>query len=324
MIRSKRKALLLGLLFLSGVVVLDQALSFFGAAMVRSGHWKDGLLPALAAVPDQDVYLLGGCRAAINFDSKLIAERTGKSVFNAAAVADGLGNIDFALGVLLSHHSKGQVVFVIDDGNWEETGETVRPEIERRLIWWNLLDDKERRELSDSYDLQPLLLRSGFWRFKGEGKDMAKAALKWAARKPVTAAKDGYVPRAAGQNIIPNLVREADLRAEIRQDFRPSAFAEARIDDMVRRAMAGGLRPILVIAPMHRFRATDEVNRLQTERMGVLAAKYKLGFLSYVDNHGVLAGNDTVWSDAGHMNRLGSEAFSASFAADLAGLEAAQ
>ena len=323
MVHSKPRAFLLGAVFFAVTILLDQAVYFGGNRLVNSGYWSQRLLPGLAAAHDQDLYLLGGCRAAINFDSKLIADSTGLRTFNAAVVADGMGNIDFALGVLLSHHSKGRIVLVIDDGNWEETLPVVRPEIERRLIWWNLLGKREQSALSADYHLQPLLLRSGFWCFKGAGRDLAKALLKSVLRRPKYPAQDGYAPRPAEQNIIPNLSREAELRAGTRTKWAPSEFGRAKVESFVQRALAGGIRPVLVIAPMHRLRATDEVNRTQVEAMRALADKYRLGFLSYLDNHGDLAGNDTLWSDAGHLNRLGSEAFSRIFSRDLRGLREA-
>ena len=313
---SGRKASLLALAFVISLLLIDRAVLYAGNILAPTSDWKQGVLSSLSNIGDQDYYLLGTCQTAIEFDSKLIGDRTGSKVFNAGVFATGLAYIDFTLDVLLSHHRKGTVVFVLNEGMLEESN-TIVPELKIYLRLSYLMDAAHEREMRVRHALSPFNLRSGFVDFRGQGYDLLKAAMKIKSGTLRSPSLDGYIPRPTGRNIMPDYSEEYLAATCRRQPFHPSAVALTLVEGFLERARAGGLRALIVIAPTRRFRTMDELNLRLDGTLRSLAAKHGAGFLSYLDNEGSMARNGSIWCTDGLLDRLGSAAFSGMFADDL-------
>lgn len=164
---------------------------------------------------------------------------------------------------------------------------------------------------------------SGLWRYRGQGRVLVSASVKALRHRPIAAA-DGYEPRSAEQNILAAIKSdEGALSRNVLRTQSLSSNAENIVARIVAAAKEKGVRPILVVAPMHHFRATDYVNDRQFEIISDLAGKYGVSAIFYPDNKSRFAHADAYWSDQGHMNRLGAEQFATILGADIARLLAA-
>ena len=97
-----RRTVFLSFVFVLGLLIVDQALLKAGEYLTETPFWEDRIVPHLASTKIEDVLILGGCRAALQLDPKILEAQTGKNFFNAGKVVDGLGNIEFLLNVYLS------------------------------------------------------------------------------------------------------------------------------------------------------------------------------------------------------------------------------
>lgn len=313
--QSSGRALRLFFIFLIGLLVTDQALLYTGRALIRGRYWKDQLLPNLAESQGVDAYVLGTCRASLHFDSKLISEVTGKQFFNAGKIVDALGNIDVALAILISHQKKGEVFFVLDDSTLEQSYEEVSTEVSRREIWMPLLEPVERQQMQSEYKISWLAEHSGLWLFRGNGQNFKYALKNFFARRPMPYS-DGYDPRPPEQTILPNLENPAHLEASVKQTLNKQEFALKKIDFLIDKAIAHGLKPSIVSVPMHRLRATEKVNEEQRQLLKNLAKAKGIPYYDYLGNDQKISQEDALWSDVGHFNRSGAEKFSRIFGRD--------
>lgn len=315
-----RKVLLTLAWVIPVAVALDFSVGWAGDHISRSLYRGDTTTPVVLADSSRkiDMLIVGGCRAALNIDPAIVGKDLGGvQVFNAGKVVDGLGNAEFALDIGLSHHDPKVVLIVLDDGNLQEPYAQDIAEATDRLPWLPLMS-RERRDQYEAAYPAPLLNRvSGLWRYRGQGRYLAASALKAARNKPAPAV-DGYLPRAAEQNITSAI--KTDEGALVRNRERNQALstqAENVVARMVASVKAAGGRPVLLMVPMHHYRATDAVNDKQFTILSGLARKNGVSAIFYPDNQSRFAHTDVYWSDQGHMNRLGAEAFSRILASDL-------
>jgi hypothetical protein len=309
-----RRALLSIFLFALGLVTIDRGILFLGDKLVRSPYWREPLLSTLATTDPQWV-AFGGCRVALHLDPKIFSHVMGQQFFNAGRVVEGLGNMDFALRLALDRPSVRYVVFQVDDGIWDQTESEVRQEIENRRMWFDLLMPETRAELLKDYGLSEYFIQSGFWKYRGVSENFIKTIGKWVAHKDVQNL-DGYRPRKSDQNIIRDL-GDAKITQNIRKTFYVNPYAEHKVRSLIERALRHHVTPVLLLSPMHRLRATDEVNRQQIAQVQKIATEYKVPYLNYLSNSNSYAGRDEIWSDQGHFNVLGAELFSNELAKDL-------
>lgn len=301
-------------------VVMDATVGWVGDHVSRSLYRFDTTTPVVLADEDRkiDLLIVGGCRAALNIDPKMLGGSLGGArVFNAGKVVEGLGNVEFTSYVGLSHHRPKTVVIVIDDGNLEEGYDQSRGDASTKVPWLPLMTPAYQRQFLSVYR-PPLMTRmSGLWRYRGQGREIASSAVKALLHRPVPAV-DGYLPRPAEQNILATIKSdEAALARNVLRTQTLSPNAEGVIARIIAAAKANGAKPVLVVAPMHHYRATDYVNERQFEIISSLARKYSVSAIFYPDNKSRFAHADTYWSDQGHMNRLGAEQFTAILGADL-------
>jgi hypothetical protein len=301
-------------------VGLDLTIGWVGDHVSRSLYRWDTITPVVLADEARkiDLLIVGGCRAALDIDPTILGRGlAGQKVFNAGKVVEGLGNVEFTSYVGLSHHQPKVMVIVLDDGNLQETFEQARAEASAKLPWLPLMDTAYQNQFLSVY--QPPLMDqlSGLWRYRGQGRTILSASVKALRHRPLPAV-DGYQPRPAEQNILAAIKSdEGALRRNVLQTQSLSANAEGVVARMVAAAKANGVRPILVVAPMHHFRATDSVNDRQFAIISHLARKNDVSAIFYPDNGSRFAHADTYWSDQGHMNRLGAEHFAAILGSDL-------
>jgi hypothetical protein len=107
------------------------------------------------------------------------------------------------------------------------------------------------------------------------------------------------------------------IRAAAKRTIEPTPFSLEQVDNWLVRAAASGLTPVLVVAPMHRYWASDDVNRRHVELVKAIAVRHGVQMLNYWENGDSLSSDDRLWSDAGHMNRRGAEIASERLATDL-------
>jgi hypothetical protein len=302
---------------------LDFAVGWIGDHVSRSLYRFDTTTPVVLADESRkiDLLIVGGCRAALNIDSDILGRRLGGvSVFNAGKVVEGLGNVEFTSYVGLSHHEPKVVVIVIDDGNLEESYDQDRTEASAKMPWLPLMAPHYQKQFLAIYQPPAITRVSGLWRYRGQGREITSSSIKALLHRPVPAV-DGYAPRPAEQNILATIKSdEAALARNVLRTQRLSSNAEGVIARIIAAAKANGARPVLVVAPMHRFRATDYVNDRQFEIVSTLAQKNRVSAIFYPDNKSQFAHNGIYWSDQGHMNRLGAERFAEILGADLSRL----
>jgi hypothetical protein len=302
---------------------MDVAVGWVGDHVSRSLYRFDTTTPVVLADETRkiDVLIVGGCRAALNIDPQILGSRLGGArVFNAGKVVEGLSNVEFTSYVGLSHHKPKAMVIVVDDGNLEEEYSQSREEASTKVPWVPLMNPGYQEQFLSAYQ-PPLLSRiSGLWRYRGQGREITSASVKALLHRPMPVA-DGYLPRAAEQNISATIKSdEAALRQNVKRTQALSSNADSIIARIVAAAKEKGVRPVLVVAPMHHYRATDAVNDREFAIISQLAKKYGVSAIFYPDNNSRFAHADAFWSDQGHMNRLGAERFATFMGDDLARL----
>jgi len=301
-------------------IAMDFAIGWIGDHVSRSMYRFDTTLPVVLSDEARkiDLLIVGGCRAALNIDPQILGKRLGGlQVFNAGKVVEGLGMVEFTTYIGLTHHNPKTVVIVVDDGNLQETIAQDAVEAADKLPWLSLMLPDYQRAYETVYS-PPLLSRvSGLWRYRGQGREIGVAAVKALLHRPV-ATVDGYTPRAAEQNILVAIKSdEAAMRRNIERTQTLSGHARGVISRLVAAVKADGGRPVLVVVPMHHFRATDYVNDRQFAIISELARQNDVSAIFYPDNNSRFAHTDSYWSDQGHMNRLGAEHFAEILGNDL-------
>jgi hypothetical protein len=307
-----------GIFFILGLLIIDQCILWGGNRLLMSRYWPDQLIFNLIHKDHVDAYIIGGCRAALHFDPKILEEKTGKTFFNAGRVVDGLGNVELTLNIILTHHRPSFIILVLNDGVWGETIETTSADIERRRLWWNAMSAERQEVLRGEYHPNFLNLKSGLLKYRGLGQLLLDTL--FAKNPPLTIYNDGYWPRNPAQNIdtaFKNPAQKAQIVKEVLTQLTATSFAIHKIETLIQETIRSGATPILVHPPMHRYRATDEVNAMVQKEVNALAEKWNVVSLFYLDNESALANDNTLWSDVGHMNKLGAEKFSRMVGEDL-------
>lgn len=293
---------------------MDRLVLFVGNRLIMTDYWREPVLATLSHSNPEWV-AFGSCRVALHLDSKIFSDVLGSEFFNAGRVVDGLGNMDFALRLALDRPSVKYVVLQTDDNIWEQNAEDVKKEIEDRRIWFSLLKPETKAQLLRDYNLQEPPIESGFWKYRSLGETLFKTIGKWVLKRP-NDIKDGYRPRKGNQNIERDL-EDPKVLSNIRKTFTPNEFSKKKLEEFILKALAKNVTPILLVSPMHRLRATDDVNKRQIEVVEEMARRYRIPLFTYLDNTNSYALNDQIWSDQGHFNVLGAELFSRQFAEDL-------
>lgn len=303
------------LLFLAGLFLLDQAVLRVGDSLVDSPYWGDPVIYGISAGKPRSAYILGTCRAALVLDPAILEAATNREFFNAGRVVDGLGNMDFTLGVIMSHVHPKLIAIVLDTELLMETQQEARADLGHREIWWSALDHEHQRDLLHRYHYASVFLYSGFWMFRGTGIAMLKAIVRRAMRRGVPP-KDAYEPYPVEPNLGSGNLHEPILRLHTRQSAELTDFSKEVIARMVDQVLQRGAIPIIVVPPMHRLYASDQVNE---QTLGVIReiadARHVKVFDHLRDTR--FSGHDSLWTNTSHLNQAGAEEFSRLLASEL-------
>ena len=312
------KYLFICLIFFLGLLTIDAEIRRQGDRLLNSPYWDYQVLNNLKEPSVADIFVIGGCRAALQIDPKIIQATTHLKTYNAGRVVEGLGNTDFTLNVILSKQTPKYMVIVLDDGSWEETLDTARDEVKKKLAWKALISPSRQDTLRARYGLYSPLLYSGLLRYSGMGEDLIYSAVRERRQKILAPRPDAYDPRSDSQDIrsLINSNLEGILR-DIRKDFKPTNFSQYLLNIWIADLEKQGVQPIIVIPPMHKYRATNHVNDAIIDLATKISEKNKTPNLIYLNNSSDFANNNLFWSDQGHMNKRGAEAFSKILGADL-------
>jgi hypothetical protein len=269
--------------------------------------------------PRIDALILGTCRAALHFDSKKIAAKTGLEIFNAARVVDGIGNIELTWNIAKAHHIPKYVFLVFDDGMWTQPRKEAAEDLERHRLEWVKMDEDAQAIMADEYHFESYLLKSGFLKFRGMGEELLRTVRRSFSRSSAEPLTDGYFPRPPGQNIIAEIDDPSQLKLLETRQIKKLAlqkFSVETIERIVRDIKTSGSTPVFITSPMHRYRASDEVVREELKLIYQLAETYDVKLFNYLGNKSEISNRDELWSDSGHMNQLGAEKISLRFSRD--------
>lgn len=317
--RLKANTVLSGIASLLLLIAFDRISGTYADYISRTLYRDDTRVLSLVARDETkiDTLIVGGCRASDNIDPTVVEREIGGSVFNAGKVVEGMGNIEFTLDLALSHHRPELVLIVLDDGNLEETLATTEGEAKEKIAWLPLMKDDIRQQFSEAYTITAFSHISRLWPYRGQGLQIARASFDLLRGKSGEES-DGYGPRSSSQDIRDALSVNADeIRDDQRKDQSLSLYAQHAVKRLVGAVRAAGSTPVLIVAPMHYVHATDEANQKEFEIMKNLSVENDAALLFYPDNMSRLARTDIYWSDAGHMNQRGAEAFSKILSEDL-------
>jgi hypothetical protein len=298
---------------IAGLVVVDILIQRLGSSLVNGHYTPDTTLNALIS-KNHDMVIVGGCRAALHLDPKIIGAITGEDTFNAGRVVDGVGFIDLA-GHLALPRTK-RLVIVMEINNWQETAEVDGVELEKYRVWKSVLESEYQRSFAFRYSSRLPWLNSGLLNFHGKGPDLVAASRAYLKGEPAPM-KDAYDPRHV--NAVPDsrLTDKVYIEKSIKRDFRVDPFALAAIDELISDAKRKGVDVILYLSPLHHTFAAEDANDKQVVVARELANKHRIRLLNYSGNNTEFAQRDDWWTDSGHMNRVGAEALSQIVARDL-------
>jgi hypothetical protein len=310
----------IGLIFILGLIVVDQIVLLLGDYVSESDYYSDNLIRKIELNSSADAFVVGTCRAALHFDSEILTRSTGVSFFNAGRVVDNIGNIDLTLDVILAKKAPKFIFIVIDDGLLEAKKADGLDDLNRRRLSWSHLDKTDRDELGMRYGFNSLFLNSGLWKYRGLGEELFRTFFRKVMNRNSSNSLDGYEPRDAGINIensIRDPLQNAEYQRAIRTELNTSPFAVNTLGEMVKKIQRKGVTPIFVISPMNRLRANDSAVEAQVRETLLLGERFGVLVINYLDNAGEIGSIDKYWTDPGHMNRLGAEELSRRLSADL-------
>jgi hypothetical protein len=298
---------------LVGLVAIDVAIQSLGSFLVSGHYTPDTTLNALIT-KQHDLVIVGGCRAALHFDPKIIREMTGQDTFNAGRIVDGVGFTDLA-GHLAIPRTK-RLVIVMDINNWQETAEGVGAELEKYRVWRSVLEPDYQRSFATRYSSPLTWLNSGLLNFYGKGPELVASLRAYLKGEPAPM-KDAYDFRPP--NTVPDsrLTDPVYIEKYIKRDFRVDPFALAAIGGLISNAKQKQVDVVLFLSPLQRTFATEEANVQQIAAARDLATKHGIRLLNYSGNYTEFGQNDAWWTDSGHMNRIGAEELSRRVARDL-------
>lgn len=309
------------ILFLVGLFLLDQAFRVGVDRLTMSTYWEEQIYGYLKNEKNIDLLILGSCRASRSADSGYISKELGINAINSGHVWEGLGQMQFALDLFLSQDRKGKhVAIFVDDSLMTNPIEEIRREIEVRTFWWHLLNEPDRKELLTAYKIPSythVLNHFGLWKYRGLGPKIGKA-FKRAIKKQAVPFQDNFELMSDDENLSKYSERSlASVKENTIKTWSAGDFNQSRLDHLIQTAIRGGLKPVLIVSPMSRYRSTDSVNTIQINNIKNFAAKYSVPLLVYLGNETKWALNDAYWRDNGHFAGLGAKDFTKDLALDL-------
>lgn len=313
------RLILLSFLFLLGFFCLDRMLYHGGMSLAVSPYWHSEISNRVTHADNMDILIVGGCRAALHFDSEIIQKKIHLKTFNAGKAAINIGNMEFILNSALTYQKPKYVLIVIDPNNLEETLDKAREDLIKSIPWFSNLKSSEKKYFIERYQLNNPIYKTGFYSFMGKGDELIRVTLKKTINRNVMM-QDGYDPRDANQNVTKELANNKKYQnviKSIKKDLSPSEFAIETYHNMIAAVKKSGAEPIIVMTPMHRLYSTNELNNKVKNAILDISEKEGIQSFIYLDNDSDIAKNDLWWSDTGHLNKLGAEKFTTCFVKDF-------
>lgn len=311
--------ILLSFLFLLGLFCLDRMLYHGGMSLAVSPYWHSEISNRVTHTDNMDILIVGGCRAALHFDSEIIQNKIHLKTFNAGKAAINIGNMEFILNSALAYQKPKYVLIVIDPNNLEETLDTAREDLLKSIPWLSNLKLSEKEYFIERYQLNNPIYKTGFYSFMGKGDELIRTTLKKVINQNLMM-QDGYDPRDANQNVTKELANNKkykNILDSMKKELSPSQFAIETYHNMITAVKKSGAEPIIVMTPMHHLFSKNELNDKVTRAILDISEKEGIQSFIYLDNDSAIAKNDLWWSDTGHLNQLGAEKFTTSFVEDF-------
>lgn len=244
-----------------------------------------------------------------------------RRVLNAGITMSHIATTGFFLEAAAGHPGK-PVIMVLDYTVLSGTAEDAKAELEILFDGPNLIPEAAQERLLKHAGLTRYAFAghlSGLWKYRGRGRTLVRPLVRAALRAP--APRDLAFPTGTGSFDVmkdKTLVgevenyRKAQVRVPETTDYAVGLAAKFLAD-----AVRAGIRPIIVIPPLHWTHATAEVNAATVRQIRALAEPYHLTVLNYLDNDSEFAHTDDFFWEPAHPNEKGMEAFSARLASDL-------
>lgn len=314
------RLLFLSLLFILGMFCIDRCIYFWGNKQAISPYWHSEICNLVTHAEEIEVLIVGGCRAALNFSPKVIEKKVNLKTFNAGKAAPGIGYMtEFTLISALSYQKPKYVVIVIDSHNLEETLERSRNELVKKTPWVSRVSVKEKKDFIERYDLNRIVYKTGLYAFMGKGDELFRSSIKKIVKRNILI-KDGYEPREPDrifERTLNDKKENQKLVNHMVREFSTTDFSLETYKRMIKLVKEKGAEPILVVAPMHQLYSSDAVNSEVIDIVTNIGKKEAVQTFIYLDNDSNIANKNELWSDTGHLNRLGAEVFSTEFSKDL-------
>lgn len=307
-------------LFILGMFCIDRVIYFWGNTLAASPYWHSEMSNRLKHAERVDLLIVGGCRAALNFNPKIIEKNVNLKTFNAGKAAPGIGYMsELTLISGLAYQQPKYVAIVIDVHNLAESLERSRNVLVHITPWVFKLQSTEKQNFVKKYDLDRFYYKSGLYAFMGKGDELIRSTIKKFTKRS-SFIEDGYEPRDVNINlekILKNNSEYLKLKNQMIKDFSITEFSLNTYRHMIELIRENGAEPILVVAPMHALYASNDVNSKMLEVISDLSKKEAVQSFFYINNQSSIAKNNTLWSDTGHLNKLGAEDFSENFSKDF-------
>ncbi len=313
------RLIILSLIFLLGIFCIDRFIYYWGTSIAVSPYWHSEVFNRVTHADKAEILIVGGCRAALHFDSNIIQNAVHLNTFNAGKAAIGIGNMEFTLNTALTYQKPKYVLIVVDPNNLEETLDTAREDLTKSIPWFSKLKAQDKAYFMERYDFNHPIYKMGLFNFMGKGDELIRSNLRKITKRSMVM-QDGYEPRESDQNLIKELTdkkKYQNILDATKKELSPSEFAIETYHHMIEMVKKHGAKPILVVTPMHWLYATNDLNNRVKKVISSLGKKESIPSFVYLDNDSVIAKKDSWWSDTGHLNRLGAEAFTADFIKDF-------
>jgi len=310
-------------IFFLGLLLLDQTILRVGDRLAASPYWNDDIPARLSDPEEWDALILGTCRAFFLRTPRLKALLE-KRFFNAGLRTSRISTMAVSLE-LAKYKAQGKpLILMIDDYILESTPEMARQELQGKTTWLSRLSAEDRIKINqrtEMSDLDSFRQNSGLEKYQGLGASLRIALTRWMRGQPAPRALpehvggDQYTPYMAG-----TLKVDADLAKHQKRESTHTEFALKWLDSMVGEAIQAGMKPVLVLPPMHRLAATVQANASLARAVGEIASSHRVPLLNYLDGDGEWVSRDDLWTEVTHLNAKGADFFTERLAHDLRGL----
>jgi len=260
---------------------------------------------------DADIVILGSSRACHHYDSEVMEESTGESVFNAGR--DGLG-IPYMRGVcdILLNKCSPRLI-IIEVGPSSILAKQCSQQLKRAAYLAPYIDDSEviKEMIYQQGYQQKIKYMSKAYRYNGQPMyllyDLVKRDRFVKGFEPLD---KFYTPEVRGDSDSSGSADEPVVEFDER--------CVSWLRDMVRAAKDKGVRVLLVTSPRWGGIAGYDLEAQETfSFIKGLAGEEAVPYVVVNEDDYPVFGDSSLFADAGHLNREGARVFSEIFASIL-------